>query len=92
LKEEAYKRVNGAVTLWFEKTFGGKGNQYLSILFIIAVFFGLRTFGIPLTWLIVFLSWIILKILMATGVASVEKIQVEKEILTLSKNEKIHAG
>lgn len=83
LKEQTYEKVNAAINLWFEKTVGGQKKEYLSLIVVLGVFISLRTFGIPLMWLIIGISWVILKILMKFRVARIEKMQVEKEILIL---------
>jgi len=78
IKDNLYEQVNQKIN---EQSQAYK--NYLSIGLAISLFFALKVIGFPFMWLVIFATWIIFKILMATGAVKVQEQAVLKEVIHL---------
>lgn len=65
------------------KSFFGSNQQYLPVIFAVAIFLVLKAVSFLYVWLVVFLTWLLCKLLLALGVVVVAKETAEREAIII---------
>jgi len=78
IKDDLYQQINIEVNKQSQAY-----KEYLTLGLAMGLFFALKMIGIPFMWLVIFLSWLIFKILKAIGAIKIQEQAVLKEVIEI---------
>ncbi len=76
IKDNIYQSLNTEINKQSQAYIG-----YLTLGLAIGLFFALKVLGIPFMWLVILLTWLIFKILVASGAIKIQEQAVLKEVI-----------
>ncbi len=76
IKDDLYNQINSEINKQSQAY-----KEYLTLGSAVGIFFALKVIGFPFMWISIFLTWVIFKILVASGAIKIQEKAVLKEII-----------